>query len=204
MGRRSASLVFMPGKFVFPGGRLEKGDLNLATRYPLPAASLDRLLARTSKGFSARRAAALGLAAIRETFEEAGALIGTRGTDGVGAASVWPAFAAAGVDPDPALLVPVARAITPPGPPRRFDTRFFCVAASSILVMLPFEERPDPEFDLLDWYPLDALSALDLPGITRQVLSDIDGRLRSGGWREPGEPMPFYHSRHGRMIRDMI
>lgn len=203
MGRRAARLAFMPGKYVFPGGRLEGGDLVLARHFALPASARDRLLAATSRRFGERQAIGIALAAIRETFEEVGALVGKGGPFSA-KASGFEAFATAGVLPDPALLSPIARAITPPGHIRRFDTRFFCVSADAIAVPGAFEQRIEDEFDHVDWFSLDRLDALDLPGITRQVLADIDLRLRDGSWRDSSRPMPFYRTRHGRPVREMI
>ena len=203
MGRRSVRLAFMPGKYVFPGGRLEAGDLALARHFALPDQTRDRLLAATSLRFREQRAIGIALAAIRETFEEVGILVGATGiipTQSVG----FEAFAAAGIVPDPAILSPIARAITPPGHIRRFDTRFFCASSDAIVVSRSFEQRVDDEFDHVDWFSLDRLDTLDLPGITRHVLADIDGRLRDGSWRDTSRTMPFYRARHGRPVREMI
>ena len=70
--------VFMPGKFVFPGGRVDATDSNDAggrsrcIRYDMRRLLVDTKL-RTETD-----ARALALAAIRETFEETGLVIGTR------------------------------------------------------------------------------------------------------------------------------
>jgi 8-oxo-dGTP pyrophosphatase MutT (NUDIX family) len=75
MGRRHAGHKFMPGKFVFPGGRIEPGDRRMSVAGPLDALVEDKLMARTrrpSPGF----ARALALAAIRETFEATGLALG--------------------------------------------------------------------------------------------------------------------------------
>lgn len=203
MGRRAARLAFMPGKYVFPGGRLEAGDLALARHLPLTGSARDRLLAATPRRFGPRRASGVALAAIRETFEEVGALVGGPGAMPADVPG-FEAFAAAGILPDLATLSPVARAITPPGHIRRFDTRFFCMSAGAISGQIDFGQRLDDEFDHVDWFSLDRLDALDLPGITRQVLADIDGRLRDGSWRYTSRAMPFYRTRHGRPVREMI
>src|SRR6478672_8381515 len=65
MGRRHAGLKFMPGKFVFPGGRIEPGDRRMAASGALHAAVESRLVARVQRP-SIQRARALALAAIRE------------------------------------------------------------------------------------------------------------------------------------------
>lgn len=203
MGRRASRLVFMPGKYVFPGGRLERGDLAAASGLALDTGARQRLMAATPKRFGERHAAGLALAAIRETSEETGVLVGTAGRLQPGLKG-FETFAAAGLVPEPRPLVPVARAVTPPGHIRRFDTRFFCVSATAIAAAGSFDRRVDDEFDDLDWFSLDRLDALDLPGITRHVLADIDARLRDGSWRDTSRAMPFYRTRHGRPVREMI
>ena len=75
MGKRHPGHKFMPGKFVFPGGRIEPGDRRMAA-----AGALRRQIARQrccARHASARtaQARALALAAIRETFEETGLLL---------------------------------------------------------------------------------------------------------------------------------
>ena len=75
MGKRHAGHRFMPGKFVFPGGRVEPEDRRMAAAGALDPAVEEKLNARVrrpSPGF----ARALALAAIRETFEETGLAIG--------------------------------------------------------------------------------------------------------------------------------
>ena len=78
MGRRHAAHRFMPGKFVFPGGRVEPEDRRMAAVGALDPAVKEKLnvrVRRPSPGF----ARALALAAIRETFEETGLAIGLSG-----------------------------------------------------------------------------------------------------------------------------
>lgn len=203
MGRRSMRLVFMPGKYVFPGGRIETVDLRHAEGFRLDERREERLLAGTAARFDTRRAIGVALAAIRETFEEVGLAVGRPGGF-PGHGATWKRFAATGISPDPAALAPVARAITPPGMPRRYDTRFFCVAASDIGARLAFEQRSDDEFESFAWFSLDDLGALDLPRITRQVLADLDARLRDGSWRDSAQKMPFYRAHRGGMVPEMI
>ena len=77
MGRRSQAHAFLPGKYVFPGGRLDAGDARMAAATELPPETLARLCIRTP---SPTRARALALAAIRETFEETGFILGQAAT----------------------------------------------------------------------------------------------------------------------------
>jgi 8-oxo-dGTP pyrophosphatase MutT (NUDIX family) len=149
MVRRNPRSVFVGGAYVFPGGQVDGAD-----------ASVD-LLDR-GVGVTAEQAdAALGtpgalrfwVAAIRESFEEAGVLLArTRTREANGAlldpsgdaartlarerlrlmrgetdlAGVLDAHAAV---LDLGALIPFGRWITPPGAPRRFDTWFFLAHA---------------------------------------------------------------------------
>src|SRR5262249_17783737 len=130
MGRRHAAHKFMPGKFVFPGGRLETVDRLMATAGELP----DAVLAKKTKAgarATARRGGGLALAAIRENFEETGLLLGTRAAATTTPPGIWSDFARHGVVPDLSAVHFIARAITPPGRPRRFDAHFFSMDATA-------------------------------------------------------------------------
>ena len=132
LGRRHHGLKFMAGKFVFPGGRMEAADRVMPTVSPLDPQAEARLMRRVIRP-SASKARGLALAAIRETFEETGLLLGQR-TEAMPAVpqGPWDAFAKAGVLPDLSALHFIVRAITPPRRPRRFDARFFAADASAI------------------------------------------------------------------------
>src|SRR5690348_10208887 len=99
LGRRHASHKFMPGKFVFPGGRVEPLDRRMPSVSPIDPAVEAQLIQRTRRP-SAGRSRAFMLAAIRETFEETGLLIGAKNPEPVRSpGGPWDAFAAAGVIP---------------------------------------------------------------------------------------------------------
>src|SRR5271165_2008566 len=71
VGKRHDKVVFMPGKFVFPGGRVDKSD----NRVPVAASIPSELAANLLKGspkIPASRAKSLAGAAIREACEETG------------------------------------------------------------------------------------------------------------------------------------
>ena len=125
MGRRHPRHKFMPGKFVFPGGRIEEGDRRMNVTGSLAEACEARLMARVQRP-TMSRARALALAAIRETFEETGLLFGSRdfGVPPSAPEGPWRDFAGHGVYPDLEALTFIARAITPPRRPKRFDARF--------------------------------------------------------------------------------
>src|SRR4030081_68698 len=75
VGKRHEKMVFMPGKFVFPGGRVDKSDNRVPVAAPIPKALEENLL-RGSPKITASRARALAIAAIREACEETGLCLG--------------------------------------------------------------------------------------------------------------------------------
>lgn len=186
MGRRAPGHVFMAAKWVFPGGRIDRSDFSAASANDLP----DRETARLAREVPARRARALALAAVRETFEETGLLLAAP-APAASVAGPWREFRAVGALPDLAALAYVARAITPPGRTRRFDARFFMADAAALL-------HPEPtagcgELDEIAWIALDETADLDLPAITRFVLGEVRARLE-----EPDRPLPFVRMVRGR------
>ncbi|MCO8030688.1 NUDIX hydrolase [Brevundimonas diminuta] len=190
MGRRAPGHVFMASKWVFPGGRIERADFTAADAGPLSHDAARRLEAE----MPARRARALALAAVRETFEETGLILG-RPAPAASVVGPWREYRQAGALPDLSVLSYVARAITPPGRSRRFDARFF---------MAPVEALRDPdriegsgELDEIAWIALDEAQELDLPAITRFVLSEVAERLET-----PQRPLPFVHMARGRHVID--
>lgn len=193
MGRRRADHVFLPSKYVFPGGAIDPEDE--ATPFASDLDSEEAALLAMAAGASFAAAAgarALALAALRETFEETGFLIGRPAPETSATSEPsWRAQIAAGYRPDLARLRFVARAITPPGRPRRFDTRFFLVDALAIAGNLP---RSDGELEDVGWYTFAEARVLDLPGITRIVLNDIGDHAETAGNPAPARAVPFYAS----------
>jgi len=188
MGRRAPGHVFMASKWVFPGGRIERADFAAASANELPRADAARL----TREVPARRARALAMTAVRETFEETGLLLAEPAPP-ASVAGPWREFRAVGALPDLAALAYVARAITPPGRTRRFDARFFMAPADALL-------HPEPtagsgELDEIAWLPLSEAHALDLPAITRFVLAEVSGRLA-----HPDRPLPFVRMVRGRHV----
>ena len=77
LGRRHESHRFLPGKFVFPGGRVEPTDRAMPVAAPLNEHATELLMRRVQRP-SAAKAAALALAAVRETYEETGLMLGVK------------------------------------------------------------------------------------------------------------------------------
>ncbi|MGU3494248.1 NUDIX hydrolase [Xanthobacteraceae bacterium A53D] len=202
MGLRHPDHRFMPNVFVFPGGRVEAADRSMPVFGTLDTDSERRLLSGVQRP-SPVRARALAAAAIRETFEETGLLLGT--TD-AGAPEVpgpdWQAFAEHGVYPNLESLTFVMRAITPPGRTKRFDTRFFAADVTDVAARVEGVAGPHAELVELRWMTLAETAKQNLPSITRVVLEEIGARLEAGLSRRP--PVPFYSMRHGRFVRAML
>ena len=131
MVKRTSRVAFAPDAWVFPGGRVDPADhdprLFAACDHLDDSVASDRL--ELSEG-----ALAWWVAVVRETLEEAGMLLGT--SKGLAAPELARrirtephSFAALveanGVRFDCSLIQEVAQFVTPLGPPRRFDARFF-------------------------------------------------------------------------------
>jgi 8-oxo-dGTP pyrophosphatase MutT (NUDIX family) len=159
MGQRGTGAVFMPDKYVFPGGGVDPDD----HAHPAPLASIcaDRLAQYAPKG--APSPGTLARAALRELHEETGLSLA----------------------PDAALRF-VFRAITPPGRTRRFDARFFLADAADIIGDPDDFTAAEDELSHLHWVPLAQARALDLPFITEVVLAEITAL--SQGMDQPGVP----------------
>lgn len=203
MGRRHHAHVFLPGTFVFPGGRVDPADRRAPAASTLHPATRDKLMARMRGRPSEARARALALAALRETFEEAGLLLGERMEGPAAAADPdWAAYLAHGVMPRLDRLVLVARAITPPRRPRRFDTRFLLADATEIALALPC--RPSAELEDVHWVTLSAARDLELPSITRVVIEEVERRMEAGSLFDPSAPVPFYHWARNGFRREFL
>ncbi|HEY7552492.1 MAG TPA: NUDIX hydrolase [Hyphomicrobiaceae bacterium] len=202
LGRRREDLAFMPGRYVFPGGRVDPSDRQVAVEHDLAPGNIENLMVAMKGNRSPARARALALAAVRETFEEAGILIGIPSRPSPPPkARAWQKFFSLGFRPALTQLTFFARAITPPGRPRRYDTRFFCVAAEAIVHRVT---AADGELSDLEWHTIEQARGLDLPNITRVVLEDLGERIVAGALQKCDAPVPFYHRRNGHFHRDLI
>lgn len=124
--KRLRSAGFVPGAYVFPGGRVDAED------------GADELVALLPALPSAPDAA-YWLGAIREVFEETGALlaVGAASAEALqgqreallsGGATLLDVLRSLGAQPDIARMVYCAHWITPLAEPKRYDTRFFLAA----------------------------------------------------------------------------
>ena len=163
MGQRGAGAVFMPSKFVFPGGRVDPEDHHAADQGHLGDLCQARLRAMVPA--DAPTPAALVAAALRELAEETGLAL---------------------PPPDRPQMRFVFRAITPPGNRRRFDARFFLANGAGLIGDATGFRDASGELQHLRWLPMAEARALDLPFITEVVLAEVAALL--AGQDQPGVP----------------
>jgi 8-oxo-dGTP pyrophosphatase MutT (NUDIX family) len=145
MGMRGAKHRFMPNRLVFPGGRVDRADLTAPSAAPLSAATERALRKNTNPAL----AHGLAAAAARELREETGLSLGT--------------------PPRLDVLHYLARAVTPPGSPIRFNARFLVVEETHV----SGELGGDGELEGLRFYGLTEALELPLATPTRLVLERL-------------------------------
>lgn len=193
-GRRSDQHKFMPGVYVFPGGRRDPADSRVVVSGTLAESIARKLSYKAGARMTEARMRALAVAAIRETYEEVGLTIGVPH----GKLKATLPFT-----PNIGSLRLVGRAITPPGRARRFDTRFFALFAEECGLDLSVI-RPSAELEVLEWVDVEAIGDLKMPGITLAILADIAAMLKISPDLAVDLPVPFYYMRSGKFIREEI
>ncbi len=202
LGRRHHGHKFMPGKFVFPGGRIETLDRTMSAISELHPDTQTKLLERVNAP-SAALARAFALAAVRELAEETGLLLGAQGdTAPVSPGDIWEEFAKAKVHPDLGQIHFIARAVTPPNRPKRFDTRFFTADATAIAHTIEGVVGPDSELVELIWMPIEEAAQVDMPTITGIILEELGARVAAG--MAHALPVPFYFMQDKKFFREML
>jgi 8-oxo-dGTP pyrophosphatase MutT (NUDIX family) len=202
LGRRHERHRFMPGKFVFPGGRIEPTDRKMTTVASLNDRHVARLMSRVKRP-SVAKAASFALAAVRETYEETGLMVGVPSAGPiVTPPGAWEAFAKAGIVPDLSAIHFIARAITPPNRSRRFDSRFFAADVAAIAHRAEGFVGPDAELVELVWLPITEARQLDMPGITAIALEELQDRMKTG--MNYDHPVPLYRMLHKKFVRQIL
>jgi 8-oxo-dGTP pyrophosphatase MutT (NUDIX family) len=145
MGMRGAKHRFMPNRLVFPGGRVDAADLRPHFASPLSPHTERHLRKRASS----QLAIGLAQAAARELHEETGLSLGR--------------------PPHLHVLHYLARAVTPPDSPIRFNARFLLVQSDHVSGTL----GGDGELEALRFYGMTEALDLDLALPTRRVLERL-------------------------------
>lgn len=171
LGRRASAHRFMPDVYVFPGGRLDNEDRTAPIHADLPA----EVAAKMVRRWSGAKVRALAVAAVRETLEETGLVLGR--------------FHEGSFHADLGRLDYIARAITPTNSPIRFHARFFIAEVT--------EEhgtaRDSSELHDLRWASVEDALTLPIADVTEFVLGEVGRRLAG----EIPAGVPLFSYRYG-------
>jgi len=193
MGQRSARHDFMPSVYVFPGGRVDRAD-----SYADYAGELSPRTARILEAaYAPRKARAVALASIRETYEECSLFLGQPGRTkrNINNPS-WDAFRKAELKPDLTGVEVFGRAITPPHRHKRFDAWFF---------VKHLEERALPvitdsaELQNVGWFTFEQMKSLDMQRATQMMLVVLEQYLDA---KTPPKDIFYSHATRGKFNDD--
>jgi len=154
MGQRGKGAIFMPHKFVFPGGAVDAADGDAQLCEPIDLRTRELLLLETESDSVTPEA--LVTAAIRELEEETGLVLN-----------------------QPGAMRFFLRAITPAGRPRRFDARFFLAPIEAVSGGAAAVFSDSDELSHLHWVALRDVGGLDLANVTAMVLERLAEHLPS-------------------------
>jgi 8-oxo-dGTP pyrophosphatase MutT (NUDIX family) len=182
-GRRPLNVKFMPGVYVFPGGAIDPPD-RIAWSVETGTEALGPKLMRSAR------------AALRETWEEAGVLIGRPAVlsrAALARAPIEQAYVERGLVAAMDVLTYVGRAITPSHSFRRFNTRFFLGDGKDV----HGEPVASEELEDVGWHPVGHEAFASFRDVTRFMLARAIA-LRQGSAR--GEAPLFYWAKNARRI----
>jgi 8-oxo-dGTP pyrophosphatase MutT (NUDIX family) len=184
VGRRSLTARFMPGVYVFPGGAIDPPD-RIAWNI------------ESSTGLLPPRLTPAARAAIRETWEEVGVLVGRPAEatlpNAPATAPIESAFRERGLTAAIDGLIYVGRAITPSHSFRRFNTRFFLSDGDLAIG----EPAASPELEDAGWRRLEQGLLDGFRDVTRFMLARAVA-IRRG--TVAGEAPLFYWAKNARRI----
>jgi 8-oxo-dGTP pyrophosphatase MutT (NUDIX family) len=183
-GRRPAHVKFMPGVYVFPGGAIDPEDRR-PWHVETGAEHLPPRLARSAR------------AALRETWEEVGVLVGREAAPSAppnaavtGLSPVERAYAERGVSAAFDTLTYIGRAITPTRVFRRFNTRFFLADGEAAFG----EPAVSDELEDVAWHPIGRRELVPFRDVTQFMLARAIA-VREG--TAPAE-VPLFFTTHGK------
>ncbi len=170
MGKRAKAHRFLPNVFVFPGGRVDTEDALHDAVAPLPQQTR---LALSKPG---QMSHAIAAAAVRETYEETGLVIGEE--------------KGGNLKGDFSNLEYVARAITPAHNPIRFNTRFLMQDARHATGEL----GGSGELLHLQWFSIEEALRMPLVDVTEFVVREVQELLTNTPHRRKEYPLFTYYN----------
>lgn len=177
MGMRHAKHKFMPSVLVFPGGRVDRADHGVKVLSELKPETLALLGHRAPPSL----ARALGVAAVRELYEETGLLMGEMKGKRLMA--------------DLSALDYLCRAVTPTSRSMRFNARFLIAPASAVRG----EIAGSGELEGLAWYPLSHALKAKLANITERILVEFQAWHATAPEARASMPKIVYRGNDNRM-----
>ena len=187
-GRRPGHAKFMPGVYVFPGGAVDAGD-GRPWDGEAGGEHLPPRLLRCAR------------AALRETWEEVGVVVGRRRPPDRPSTSATPAmtpveaaFAERGIAVAFDALIYVGRAITPTPVFRRFNTRFFLADGDAVAG----KPASSDELEDVGWHPIGRRPLAPFRDVSQFMLARAIA-LRAG--TAPADAPLFYTVGRQRRVR---
>jgi 8-oxo-dGTP pyrophosphatase MutT (NUDIX family) len=181
-GRRPLHVKFMPGVHVFPGGAIDPPD-RIAWGVETGTDALGPRLARSAR------------AALRETWEEVGVLVGRPAGSHTPPVTrqIERAYRERGLVAAFDVLTYVGRAITPSHSSRRFNTRFFLSNGANVFG----EPASGDELEDVRWYPIGRHPLDSFRDVTRFMLARA---IALHGGTTKGDAPLFYWAKNARRI----
>jgi len=192
MGQRSARHDFMPSVYVFPGGRVDRAD-----SYADYAGELSPRTARILEAaFTPRKARAVVLASVRETYEETSLFLGRKSETKRNVNNpTYDTFRQSGLKPDLSGIEVFGRAITPPHRHKRYDAWFFVKHLDGPLPVI----KDSAELLNVGWFTFDQIQNLEMQRATEMMLLVLQKYLSRDS---PPKDIFFSHATRGKFNSD--
>jgi 8-oxo-dGTP pyrophosphatase MutT (NUDIX family) len=224
--KRSSRSGFFPGNYVFPGGTLEADDRQTEFWKDHLDLTTGEILQAFGPGLDLNGIISHGVAAVRETLEEAGVFLARKGKDSQGTFEGSCQRPPSGELEEGGFrrkvrdegwtlsfsgLFPWSHWITPQGMPKRFDTRFFMALMPEGQLCIPDDQETvhglwiSPEQGLQGnmrgELPLSPPTVITLHELLQYgTLAALTQALRPGAWKEPRLPILYKLEKGGLIV----